>query len=87
MIENFWMGMFKNGCGQSGHRTLKLTVSQKWVDGINWFFPRCTNSGMLIQWFLGGNGQNGHKNMLYLKNECINWADFLNAESDAMLFG
>ena len=24
--------MVKNGCGQSGHRNLKLTVSQKWTD-------------------------------------------------------
>ena len=23
------------GCGQSGHRTLKLTVSQEQIDGIN----------------------------------------------------
>ena len=30
--------MIKNGRGQSGHRTLKLTVSQKWTDGVNWFF-------------------------------------------------
>ena len=26
------------GFGQSGHRTLKLTVSQEWIDGISWFF-------------------------------------------------
>ena len=25
----FWVGMVKNGCGQSGHGTLKLTVSQE----------------------------------------------------------
>ena len=24
---------------------------------------------------------------LYLKNEFINWADFLNADSDALIFG
>ena len=27
--------MVKNGCGQSGHGTLKLTVSQERIDGIN----------------------------------------------------
>ena len=32
------MCMAKNGCGQSGHRTLKLTVFQEWIDGMNWFF-------------------------------------------------
>ena len=25
--ENFWMSMARNGCGQSGHRTLKLAKS------------------------------------------------------------
>ena len=28
----------KNGCGESGQETLDLTVSQEWIDGINWFF-------------------------------------------------
>ena len=32
------VGMVKNGCGQSGDRTLKLTVSEGWIDGVNWFF-------------------------------------------------
>ena len=30
--------MVRDGCDQPGHRTLKLTVSQKWGDGMNWFF-------------------------------------------------
>ena len=30
--------MVKNGCGQSDHRTLKLTVSQERADGINRVF-------------------------------------------------
>ena len=39
VIGNFGgVMMVKNGCGQSGDRTLKLTVSEKWTDGINWFF-------------------------------------------------
>ena len=34
--------MVKNGCAQSGHGTLKLTVSQEWVDWMNWLFTcRC----------------------------------------------
>ena len=27
--KNVWLGMVKNGCGQSGHGTLKLTVPQE----------------------------------------------------------
>ena len=27
--KTFVLGMFKNGCGQSGHRTQKLAVSQE----------------------------------------------------------
>ena len=38
LIENFLSGMVKNGCGQSGCGTLKLTVFQEWTDGINCFF-------------------------------------------------
>ena len=37
-LNIFWLGMFKNRCGQSSLWTLKLTVSQEWKDGINWFF-------------------------------------------------
>ena len=29
--------MVKNGCGQSCHGTLRLTVPQEW-NGMNWFF-------------------------------------------------
>ena len=36
------MGIGKNGCDQSGHRTLKLTVS-----GILFFLHAGTNSGRL----------------------------------------
>ena len=24
--------------GAAGHKTLKLTVSQEWIDGTNWLF-------------------------------------------------
>ena len=30
--------MVQNGCDQSGHGTLKLTVSQESTDGMNYFF-------------------------------------------------
>ena len=38
MTENFWVGMVRNGCDQSGGETLKLTVTEGWTDRINWFF-------------------------------------------------
>ena len=44
----FWVGMVKNGCVQSGQRTLKLTGFQEWIDGMKWFF---------FQLFLGGGCQ------------------------------
>ena len=30
--------LVRNGCGQSSHGTLKWTVSQELMDGMNWFF-------------------------------------------------
>ena len=32
------VSMVKNGCDQSGDRTVKMTVSEEWIDGIDWFF-------------------------------------------------
>ena len=29
------MGMVRNGCGQSGHGTVKLAVSQESIHGMN----------------------------------------------------
>ena len=34
-------------CGQSGYRTLKLTISQEYSDGVSRFFNAGTNSGKL----------------------------------------
>ena len=39
--------MIKNGCGQSGDGTLKLTVSEKWTDGITDFLHVDTDSQKL----------------------------------------
>ena len=33
--KTFWAGIFKNVCGQFGHGTLKLTISEKKKHGIN----------------------------------------------------
>ena len=40
-------GMVKNGCDQSCNETLKLTVSEEWTDGINWFMHVDTDSQKL----------------------------------------
>ena len=55
--------MVKNGCGQSDHVTLKLTVSQKLEDGINWFFACWYKFGKAKSWFNDfgvGVVKNGH---------------------------
>ena len=38
LSKRFWLGFVRNWSGQSGLGTLKLAVSQEWIDGINWFF-------------------------------------------------
>ena len=35
--KNIGVGMIKNGYGHSGHKTLKLAVSQEGINGINWY--------------------------------------------------
>ena len=37
-FKNIELGMVKNECGHSGLRTLKLAVSQKGINGMNWYF-------------------------------------------------
>ena len=37
-LKTFCLDMVKNWYGQSGPWTLKLTVSQEWIDGMNWVF-------------------------------------------------
>ena len=40
IIGNFWVGMVKNGSGQSGDKALKLSVSKEWTNGMNEHFDR-----------------------------------------------
>ena len=56
------MDMVRNDCGQSGHGTLELTVSQEWTDEKTDFLHADTNSGKLNvdSRFLIGCGQNDH---------------------------
>ena len=37
-LKSLGVGMVKIGYGLSCNGTLKLTVSEVWIDGINWFF-------------------------------------------------
>ena len=57
--------MVRIGRGQSGHRTLKLTVSQKWIDGMNWYFARWCKFTLqsYFNYFLVGVIRNGHGNL------------------------
>ena len=48
-LSIFRVGMVKIECGQSGCRTLKLTVSQK--QGINWFFGCLYKFRKAKSWF------------------------------------
>ena len=45
--KSFGWQFIKNGCLQSGHGTLKLTVSQKWTVRIKGFSHVDINSGKL----------------------------------------
>ena len=94
-LKNFWVSMVKNGCGQFGDGTLNLTVSEEWTDGIKWFFAyqykfrkaKCWFSDFWMGMVKNDHGLLVHETLLYLKNEFMNWADFLNVDSDAIIFG
>ena len=61
-------GMVKNGCGQSCDGILKLTVSEEWIDGIDWYFACWYSFTKIKSWskifWVGlvknGCGQSGH---------------------------
>ena len=60
--KSFGLGMVKNWCDQSGLWTLKLTLSQDWNDGINWFFTCWYNFTQIKRWlkiFVLSIGKNG----------------------------
>ena len=42
-LKIFGLTMVKSGCDKSYDRALKLTVSEEWTDGLNWFFPCYTD--------------------------------------------
>ena len=79
-------------CDQSGFWTLKLTVSQKWTDGISWFLCTVTNSCKLkgdqkfLEWTWSKMGVascvRGLKYWFYLKNEQMEQSDFLHVDTN-----
>ena len=68
--------MVKNGCSHSGHGTLKLTLSQEWIDGMNWFFACRWKFMKAESWFNDfsvGMVKNGHDHLVH---ETLNSAVF-----------
>ena len=58
----FGVRKVKNGCGQSSGETLKLTVSEEWTDGVNWFLTCWCRFAKIKSWsknFLVGMVKNG----------------------------
>ena len=47
MIRKFLGDNGRNRCGHSGQGTLKLAVSQEWIDGMKPFLYADTNTGKL----------------------------------------
>ena len=86
--------MIRDGCGQPGHRTLKLTVSQEWVDGMNWFFAswckfRKAKSNFNDFWV--DMVKIGHGHLVHETLKSSEWVYelslFLPADCDAIIFG
>ena len=78
------MCMFKNECGQSSGKTLKLTVSEERTDGIKWFFACWYNFTQAkkrlkifeIRIFKNGFGQSGDGTLKLTVSE--EWTDGIN---------
>ena len=62
------MRMARIGCGQCGHKALKLVVSQEWIDEMDWFLhgganPRKQKTCFNDFWV--GQVRNGHGHLVY----------------------
>ena len=89
--------MVKNGCDQSVHGTLKLAKSEKRRDGINGFFAcwyKFKKTKLWVSDFWVGTVRNTHDLLVhealksaYCKNEFTSLANFLNGDSDVIIFG
>ena len=69
--------MARNGCGQSGHGTLKLAVSQEWIDAMNWFLVcwcKFKNTKSCFNDFLVGQVKNGYGHLVHEILKSAEWA-------------
>ena len=92
VIKNFCMGVVRNGCEQCSHWTLKLAVSQEWIDGTKLIFCKVVQiqeSKKYPNDFLGGSGQKWERSFSSWGpkiNKFMDWTDFLHADCDAIIF-
>ena len=73
--------MVENGNGQSGDETLKLTVSEEWTDGRNWFLG---GPGQKLLW--GFSSWDG-KICCILRLWIYKFSRFFECWCDAIIFG
>ena len=82
------MVVIKNGCGLLGLGTLKSSISQEWIDKLGWFFAcwytfmkaKSYFNNYWVGWSKIGKALKimGLLNQVYLTNDLMNWADWLN---------
>ena len=66
----------RNGCGQSGRRTLKLGVSQEWIDAMNWFLAcwcKFKKTKSYFNDFWVGQVKNGHGHLVCEMLKSAEW--------------
>ena len=86
------MGMVKYGCVLWGHGSLQ----SQWMNELSWFFacsymlsekPEVTLGMHMVKYVCDNLGPGTLKSALsQLKNKSMNWADFLHAGSDGIIF-
>ena len=80
-----------------GRRSLKNAVSQEWMNELTWFFAcsymvsgklKVTLGIQMVKYGCDLIDPGALKSTLsQLKNKSMNWADFLHAGSDGIIFG
>ena len=88
--KNIVVSVVKNECVNPDHRTFKLAICHKGIIGANWFFAwwykfRIANNhwvGMVKRCW-GPFLVMGLQHLLYCKNNCMNWADFMHANANS----
>ena len=70
-----WANMVKSGCCHSCHRTLRLAVTEEWIDGINWFFA-C--------WCKFRKGKSYFNRLWHMKNKSVWQSHSLSQKSEAI---